>query len=188
MICAAMLSGICQLAGSARRITPRRTHRFDIAVGTFPEGRNPLVLCALGFRVATRHQNLTQLGRLDAGIRQRQVARATKPQFGALAVLRIHENPPAPTVLVDEQVEAAAIRMPTRLRDLCRLHRDPIPPQRMSSLAEFRSPPNYHPPARSDPLGANPSRAPRPLTQLVQPRPTLLDLPPRHRREGGGTG
>src|SRR3546814_18964681 len=69
-------------------IAPRWAHRGDIGVGAFAEAGNAVVLRALGFRVATDHQNLAQLGRLDPGIRKRQVACAAKPEFGALAVLR----------------------------------------------------------------------------------------------------
>src|SRR3546814_14078580 len=88
-------------------IAPRWAHRGDIGVGAFAEAGNAVVLRALGFRVATDHQNLAQLGRLDPGIRKRQVACAAKPEFGALAGLRIHENPAPPAMLGDDQIKAA---------------------------------------------------------------------------------
>src|SRR3546814_20994710 len=89
---------------------PPRSTRTDTL---FPDTTlfRAVVRRALGFRVATDRQNLAQLGRRDPGIRKRQVACAAKPEFGALAVLRIHENPAPPAMLVDEQIKAAAIRM-----------------------------------------------------------------------------
>src|SRR3546814_6082106 len=97
-------------------IAPRRAHGRDIGVGTFTEGRNAVVLGALGLWVAACHQNLAELDGLNAGVRQRQVSRASKPQFGALAVFCVHENPAPTAMIVDEKVKTAAIdRKSTRL-------------------------------------------------------------------------
>lgn len=104
-------------------VAPGRPHRFHIGLGAFPECGDAIILGARGFGIAAGRQYLTQLRGLTPRLGERQVAPAANAEFGALAVPRIHENPTLPALLVDEQIEATAIGMASRLTELRGLRR-----------------------------------------------------------------
>ena len=104
-------------------IAPRRPHRLHIGIGGFAEGRDVLVFGPLRLRIDAGRQQPPQLRRFRTGIGERQVAPSAEPQLGAFACAHIHENPAPPIFGVDEQVEAAAVRVAPRLVQLRRLRR-----------------------------------------------------------------